>query len=205
MVCWAIEAALESRRITRLVVSSDDEKVLALANEYDPKLSLWRPSELATDTSPAIDYVNHAMRSLADAGEGEFDIIAIIQPSSPLTLPADIDGTIDLLIDSGADTAVSIVKLDHAVHPFKLKTMEADRLCSYLEEEHGRMAAHDLPNLYVRNGSVYVTRRNLIENGQIIGADCRGYVMPRERSIDINDMLDYRFACFLVAQVADDN
>lgn len=201
MVCWVIEAALKAGRINRLVVSSDDEKVLELANRYDPKLPLQRPPALATATSPAIDYVYHALRSLADAGESEFDLITIIQPSSPLTLPTDIDGTIDLLTVSGADTAVSVVKLDHAVHPLKLKTMEGGRLYPYLEEENGRMAVHELPTLFVRNGSVYATRRNVIETGKIIGTDCRGFIMPRERSIDINDLLDYRFACFLAEGV----
>ena len=62
------------------------------------------------------------------------------------------------------------------------------------------MAAHELPTIYVRNCSVYVTRREAIERGQVIGDDCRGYVMPRQRSLDINDELDWEFAEFLMAQ-----
>ncbi|NLH72429.1 MAG: acylneuraminate cytidylyltransferase family protein [Verrucomicrobia bacterium] len=198
MVCWVIEAARKAQSLDRLVVSSDDPEVLALAAGYDPGIVLERPAELATDTSPAIEYVKHALVSLERRGEEPFSVVVILQPSSPLTQPDDINATVQLLLRTGADTAVSVVRLDHAIHPVKLKIMEGDRLLPYLEEERGRLAAHELPVLYVRNCAVYATRRYVIESGQIIGADCRGYVMPRERSIDINDELDYRFAEFLV-------
>jgi len=198
LVCWVIEAARAARSLDRLVVSSDDPEVLVLAGRYDPSIALQRPPELATDTAPAIDYVKHALGYLEQRGEGPFDVVVIMQPTSPLTLPEDIDGTVQLLERSHADTAVSVVQPDQIIHPFKLKVMDGDRLLPYLQEERGRMAAHELPRIYVRNGAVYATRRHVIESGQIIGADCRGYVMPRERSIDINTDLDYRFARFLM-------
>lgn len=198
LVCWVIEAALKANSLTRLVVSSDDDEVLTLVRRYRTDLPLLRPAELATDTSPAIDYVRHALSSLEGAGEGPFDAVVILQPSSPLTLPEDMDGTVQLLERSGADTAVSVVKLDHAIHPYKLKILQGDKLLPFLQEEGGRMAAHELPELHVRNCAVYATRRRVIAAGQIIGPDCRGYIMPRERSVDINDELDFRFAQFLL-------
>ncbi len=164
----------------------------------DSKLPLERPAALADDCSPAIDYVRHALGELEGAGEGPYDAVVILQPSSPLTLPQDIDATIELLETSGADSAVSVMQLDHAAHPLKMKVMEGDRLLPYIEEERGRMAAHDLADIYVRNCSVYATRRPAIDRGQVIGEDCRGYVMPRERSLDINEELDLEFAEFLL-------
>lgn len=201
LVVWAIEAARAARALDRLVVSSDDEEVLAFASERDPALPLRRPPELADDTSPAIDYVRHALHALETSG-GRFDAVAIIQPSSPFTRSADIDATVALLQGSGADSAVSIVELDHAIHPLKLKRLEGDRLWPYLEEERGRMAAHELPRLYVRNCSVYVSRRAVIDSGAILGDDCRGFVMPAERSVDINTAHDLLFAEFLLQRGA---
>lgn len=198
LVCWVIEAARAARSLDRLVVSSDDPEVLSLARGYDPSIPLQRPAELATDTAPAIDYVKHALGYLEQRGEGPFSVVVIMQPTSPLTQPEDIDATVQLLERSHADTAVSVFQPDQVIHPFKLKVMDGDRLLPYLREERGRMAAHELPRIYVRNGAVYATRRHVIDTGQIIGPDCRGYVMPRERSIDVNDELDYRFAEFLV-------
>jgi CMP-N-acetylneuraminic acid synthetase len=200
LVAWSIEAARASRRLARLVVSSDDAEVLDIAAGYDPGLALARPAELADDESPAIDFVRHALEVLERDGHKPFDAVAIVQPSSPLTLPEDIDATIELLITSGADSAVSVMQLDHAVHPLKMKVLQGDRLLPYLEEERGRMAAHQLPTIYARNCSVYVTRRRAIDAGQVIGDDCRGYVMPRERSLDINEELDLQFAEFLVSR-----
>ena len=200
LVAWQIENGLAARRIDRLVVSSDAPEVLEIARGYDPELPLERPAELATDTSPAIDYVRHALQTLEARGEGPFDVIAILQPTSPLTRPEDVDGTIDLLLETGADTAVSVVRVEHAIHPLKLKVMEKDRLLPYLEEEEGRMAAHELPDVYVRNCSVYATRRGVVEAGTIIGPDCRGYVMPRERSVDINDEVDWALAEVLLGR-----
>jgi CMP-N-acetylneuraminic acid synthetase len=202
LVLRAIEAARGARSVARVVVSSDDPEVLAIARAVDPAIALERPAAISGDTAPAIDYVRHALATLEGAGEARFDAVCIVQPSSPLTLSEDIDATVALCERTGADSAVSVMKLDHAVHPVKLKTLQGDRLVPYLEEERGRMAEHELPALYVRNCAVYVTRRAAVERGQIIGDDCRGYVMPRERSVDINDELDFKFAQFLFAEAS---
>jgi len=200
LVSWAIEAALASKLLSKLVVSSDDEDVLAIAGRYDSSSVLERPAHLAGDESPAIDYVMHALKELEADGQEKFEVIAIIQPSSPLTLPVDIDGTIQLLLKTGADTAVSVTGLDHAVHPIKMKLLQGDRLLPYVEEEKGRMAAHQLPQVFVRNCAVYASRRAVVEGGQFIGKDCRGYQMPRERSVDINERIDLEFARFLMTK-----
>jgi CMP-N,N'-diacetyllegionaminic acid synthase len=197
LVCYVMEAALKSSCITRVVVSSDSNEVLELAVKYPNIYFIERPAELADDHSPAIDYVKHTLQMLKE----EFDMVVILQPSSPLTLPDDIDGTINLLLQHPeADSSVSVMKLDHAIHPVKMKVMKNDILLPYLEEENGRMAAHELPELYVRNCSVYVSRCSTIDGGKIIGEHCMGFLMPRERSVDINDPIDFAFAEFLIQQ-----
>jgi len=199
LVEWALDAALGARTLDRVVVSSDDPWILDLARRRDPALALPRPAALATETALALDYVRHALDTLESAGEETYEAIAIVQPTSPLTRSEDIDATVELLASSGADSAVTVVRLDHAIHPRKLKILEGDRLRPYWQEEDGRMAAHELPPLYVRNGAVYASRRRVIDGGAILGEDCRAHPMPRERSVDINDALDFRFAEFLLA------
>ena len=198
LVTWVIEAALNSKTLDRVVVSSDDDETLDIAGEYEGVLPIRRPAELSDDTALAIDYVRHSLAILEKTEGAVFDAVVILQPSSPLTRTMDIDATVRLLEDSGADSAVSVVKLDHAIHPAKLKEMRGDQLISYIEEEKGRMAEHELPPLYVRNCSVYATRMGVVGEGKIIGDDCRGYIMPREFSIDINDETDMLFAEFLL-------
>lgn len=199
LVAWSIEACRSARCFSRVVVSSDDEEVLSIAKQYDPELPLRRPAELCTDTSLAIEFVRHTLNTLETPSVFPFDVVVIVQPSSPFTTAADIDGTVELLLQSGADSAASVMEIDHALHPLKLKILQGDRLLPYFEEERGRMAAHDLPKLYVRNCSVYASLRRVHDAGKILGDDCRGYVMPRERSIDINDELDWKFTQFLAA------
>ncbi len=204
LVARVIEAALAAESLDRVVVSSDSPEVLAVAASYGADLPLKRPAEFATDTAPASEYVRHALDTLEAAGEGPFGAIVILQPSSPFTLPEDIDATVALLRESGADSAVSVMAVDHAVHPVKLKRMEGDRLLPYFEEERGRMAAHELPEVHVRNCAVYAVHRETAERaargGELLGEDSRGYLMPPERSIDINEEVDLAFAEFLLAR-----
>lgn len=200
LVVWALEAALQARRLSTVLLSSDDEEILLIGSSIAGVRPLRRPPELSGDKAPAIDYVRHALGEAAAPGDAPYDAVAIVQPSSPFTTGSDIDAVVDLLFRSGAESAASVVKLDHAIQPAKLKRLEGDKLVSYLEEEGGRMAEHELPTLYVRNGSVYAALASTVSSGAVVGRDCRGYVMPRERSIDINDELDFEFACFLMGR-----
>jgi CMP-N,N'-diacetyllegionaminic acid synthase len=195
---YVLAATAAAKLPTDVVVNSDSEEVLALGHGYANFHCLLRPAALSTDRSPAIDYVTHTLAYMESLGKPAYDAVAIIQPTSPFTLAADIDATIALLANSGADTAVSITEIPHDLNPLKLKVLRDERLAPYFEEETGRMAAHDLPQVYIRNGAVYVTTLETIRKGQIIGLDCRGYLMPRERSVDINDDFDWRLAEFLL-------
>lgn len=192
-----LEAALGARLLARVVVSSEDRELLQIARSYGPTIAQIRPAELAADTSLVIRTVRHVLNELESAGESPFEAVAILQASSPFTTSADIDAVVDLLERSGADSAVGVSPVDFTFHPAKLKLLEGDRLRPFLMDEQGRMAAHELPPVYARNGSVYASRRRVIEQDRVLGDDCRGYVMPRERSVDINDELDWEFAEFL--------
>jgi CMP-N,N'-diacetyllegionaminic acid synthase len=191
LITYSIASALNSTLITDIAVSSDSEEVLQIASNYQSVKAIKRPAELAGDLSPAIDYVKHAMEQYEKA----FDYVVIIQASSPLTHSNDINQTIQLLLNHPeADSSVSVMHLDHAIHPVKLKTMKDNVLLPYWEEENGRMAAHELPELFVRNCAVYVSSKKSLESGKIIGDHCLGYLMPRERSVDINELIDFEFA-----------
>ena len=195
LVSWALDAAVRASRLTHVVLSSDDDEILALAPST--VTALRRPAEIADDRAPAIAYVRHALETLGPE-RGPFDAVCIVQPTSPFTTPADVDAVIGLLLDTGASSAVSVQQVEHATHPLKMKRMAGTQLLPYLEDERGRMSEHELEKVYVRNGSVYVSWCRTIAGGSILGDDSRGYVMPRERSIDINDELDFAFAEFLL-------
>lgn len=193
----AISQGLNSKLITTLALSSDSEEVLNIGSKYTGVVLLKRPAEIADDHSPAIDYVRHALKVLEI--DKIFDLVVILQPSSPLRTSGDIDQTIQLLIDNpDADSAVSVVLLDHMVHPYKLKRMHQNTLLPFIEDEAGRFAANELPPVYVRNCAVYATwRANLETRPDVIGEKSLGYLMPSDTSVDINTQLDFDFAEFL--------
>jgi CMP-N-acetylneuraminic acid synthetase len=196
----AIQQGLASKYITTLAVSSDSDDVLNIAKQYKNVQALKRPAEISDDLSPAIDYIRHALIKLEN--DIPFDMVVILQPSSPLRSSADIDSTIELLLQHPeADSAVSVVKLDHMVHPYKLKVMEQHVLLPFIEDEAGRFAAQDLPDIYVRNCAVYATwRKDLETRKDVIGLKSMGYIMPADSSVDINENLDFEFAEFLYAK-----
>jgi CMP-N,N'-diacetyllegionaminic acid synthase len=193
LVDIAIEQSLAAKTLTDIVLSTDSKDVLEIGRKYPDIICLERPVEISDDKSPAIDYVKHTLAVLEPQKGYIYDMVVIIQPSSPLRTPQDIDKTVELLIaNPNKESSVSVVLVDHMIHPLKLKVMQGDTLLPYLEEEKGRFASHELPDIYVRNCAVYVTRRECLENRvDVISPNSVGYVMSSETSVDINSMLDF--------------
>lgn len=196
LVRRALERSLAAGCFALVALSSDDEAVLAEADGLDVAL-VRRPPELATDTSTAADAALHALQVVDDGGD-PFEALAIVQCTSPFTAPDDLAGAVELLERTGAESVVSVVRVAAAQHPRKLKRLEGDRLLPYLEDDP-LTPSHELPPLWVRNGSVYVFRRDVVERG-LEADDVRGYEMPPERSFDIDTAEDLAFAKFLVGR-----
>jgi CMP-N-acetylneuraminic acid synthetase len=194
LVRRALETAVAARCFELVALSSDDEEILAEAEGLEV-VSLRRPPELATETALAKDVLLHALRALDEAAN-PFAAVALVQCTSPFTAPEDVAGTVALLARTGAESAVSVVRLEAAQHPLKLKRLEGDRLLPYQEDDRWA-PSHELPPLWIRNGSVYVFRRDVVERG-LDADDVRGYEMPAERSFDIDTPRDLAFAEFLV-------
>ena len=193
LVRRALETSLASGAFDTVALSSDDDEILAEARGL-PVVAVKRPPELATAEARVNDVVRHV---LAVVG-GDFDAVAIVQATSPFTTPDDIAGTVALLASTGAESAVSVVRLDAALHPAKLKRLEGDRLLPYLDDDR-LTPSHELPPLWVRNGSVYAFRRDVAEAGIESALDVRGYEMPPERSLDIDTPRDLLLAELMLA------
>ncbi|HXH88072.1 MAG TPA: acylneuraminate cytidylyltransferase family protein [Gaiellaceae bacterium] len=179
-----------------VALSSDDDEILAEAEGLEV-VAVPRPSSLGTATTRTFDVVQHALGTLERPGR--FDAVAVIQATSPFTLPGDLAGALALLEETGAASVVSVSRLEPGRHPLKLKRLDADwRLTPYLAED-GLTPSHELPPLWVRNGSIYLSRRFVLDGGRLIDEnDVRGYEMPTERSFDIDTPRDLAFARFLV-------
>jgi CMP-N-acetylneuraminic acid synthetase len=196
LVRRALETAVAAGCFDVVALSSDDDEILAEADGLDV-VALRRPAELATATARAADVVRHALAELDDPA-APFEAVAIVQATSPFTAPEDLAATVELLERTGAGSAVSVARIDAALHPAKLKRLEGDRLLPFLEDDR-LTPSHELPPLWVRNGSIYAFRRDVADGG-LETDDVRGHEMPAERSFDIDTPRDLALAELLVGR-----
>ena len=197
LVRRALRTAVEAGCFERVALSTEDAEIAAEASGLDVTV-LERPVELASDDALAVDVVRHALQALEQ--EGRYEAVAVVQATSPFTSPADVAGAVAMLDRTGAASVVSVVKVEAGLHPLKLKLLEGDRLVPYLEED-GLAPSQLLPELWMRNGSIYVSRRDVLDTGRLLDeSDVRAYVMPAERSLDIDTPRDLAFARFLLEQ-----
>ena len=188
MLAYSIEEALKSEYIHRYVVSSDDEEILEVAKAYGADV-IRRPSNLAQDDTPSWDAVRHALLQCEEQ-DGEYDLIADIRCTNPLKTVDDIDGAISKLIKTGAD---SVVGVSECLHPYRIKQLFQDRIIDFGGPEPDGYNRQDLhPKSYVRNGSIYITRRAAFMEHIYIkaSAETRPWVMPAERSVNVDTELD---------------
>ncbi len=200
LIEYTYRAARESRRLTRVILSSDDPEIIATARAAGIEVPFVRPAELAADDTPSLPVVQHAVRAV-EAGGARVDVVVLLQPTSPLRTAAHIDAAVDLLLETGADSVVTVVEVPHNFNPVSLLRIEDGRLVPWMAGEGNRiLRRQDKPRVFARNGAaVYAVRRDvLMEEGSLFGRDCRPLVMAREESIDIDDESDLRIAAALL-------
>lgn len=191
LLAYSIEIARKSRLITDLILSTDDEAIASIGREWGIDVPFLRPAELATDTAGHVDVMQHAVRFMEERNGMQYYGVVILQPTSPFRLVEDIDEALKKFVDSGADSAVSVVELE-GDHPIKIKKMEGDRVLPYCFPEPEGVRRQDLSVAYKRSGAVYVVRRSvLMEQGKIFGEYVVGHIIPKERSIDIDTEFDW--------------
>lgn len=190
LIAYTIEAAQQCADITRLLVSTDNADIESISRDYGVEV-FRHPPELSTEGKATFPVIRHVVRDLIDSGE-VFELVTTMRATSPLRAPEDITKAINLLIQTNADSAVSLVA-DPTGHPIRLKTLDEELRVTSLQagEEDAPIIRQQLPIVYRRNGAVYVTKTNTVLEGSLFGNDSRGYIMPKERSININDEVDF--------------
>lgn len=202
LVEWALRCAVASESFDRIIVTSDDEATLRTADRLRPGSSLRRPEAISGHLAPAEGYVHHAVSVEKAAGRGPYDVVVLLQPTSPFRLPEDIQRTIDALDRNDADVAVTIVRVPHDIHPAKFKSLDGERLVPLFGEETGR-TFDELPPVFVRDGGVYALRSGQLSKDDMLHGLNVGIEVPRERAIDINDEVDLAFAEFMWTKLKD--
>jgi CMP-N,N'-diacetyllegionaminic acid synthase len=189
LIAWTAEAALSSS-LARTVLSTDSEEIRAAGVALGLEAPFLRPDALARDDTPTLPVLQDVVRRLEAEGD-VYDAVFTLQPTNPLRTRNDIDGAIALLASSGADSVISFVDVGER-HPARMKLIDTNGRVidpSFAEQFEGQRR-QDLPPLWLRDGSVYVTRRDVIMSGSIKGRDCRAWKMPLERSCNIDTPFD---------------
>jgi N-acylneuraminate cytidylyltransferase len=185
LIAWSIEQAQASRYLDRVVLSTEDEEIARLGREWGADVPFLRPAELATDEVPGVEPVLHALQQLES-----FDYVVLLQPTSPLRSASDIDGAIELCAQAAAWSCVSVTPVRE--NPLLMYWLDGNELRPLIAER-----VHPVTRpFYLLNGAVYVARTEwLCRHRTFVTEDTIAYVMPAERSLDIDTEADLaRFA-----------
>ncbi|MCF8095437.1 MAG: acylneuraminate cytidylyltransferase family protein [Desulfobacteraceae bacterium] len=196
LVQRAVEAGLGSRHIEKVLISTDDPQIAEEAVEKGAWCPFLRPKELAADDSPAVETYIHIINKLKEGFDISFDALCILQPTSPLRQVRDVDAAIKLFFEKNADSVVSYCK---AAHPLQWhRYVDANLVLREVFNDPRVKNRQEYSDTYLPNGAVFVFRPGIILKRLYYTENSYAYLMPKERSIDIDDWSDFKCAEALV-------
>ncbi|MGZ8920082.1 MAG: acylneuraminate cytidylyltransferase family protein [Limisphaerales bacterium] len=194
LICHSIDAAKGCKSVSHFLVSTDDPEITQIATSWGAEV-LPRPAELAQDATPMPKVIHHVLR---ERGTG-FDIILLLQPTCPQRTPEDIDAALAAFENLQVQSVMSVYQVeDH--HPGRMYQLESGRLAP-LFPEWIAARRQDLPAIYHRNGAIYACRVDHFKRtGFLWDERPVPYVMPRNRSLNIDDPFDFEIAEFIYSR-----
>jgi len=199
LMVWTIETALRCRRLADVVVTTDSEEIQGIAISAGAKAPFLRPADMATDLAPVIPVLQHALATMETIERRTYSHVAMLQPTTPLKIPDDVDGALERLLSETVDSVISVRLVDND-HPMKMKRFtgvdgHTGYLVDYERPPMENPPRQILPPVYTVNGAIYAVKRSiLMERSSLQGDRCVGYVMPASRSINIDSEDDFFLA-----------
>ena len=192
LLAYTAEAALAAQKLTRVILTTEDEEIAEVGRNYGLEVPFLRPIELAQDTTPTLPVIEHALEQLEANGE-KFDAVCLLQPTNPLRRAEDIDNCINLLETTDADSVVSVLSVPAEYNPKWVYWMTDDGKISLSTGENEPIPRRqDLPAAFHRDGTIYVTRREIIrEAGNLYGSKVQGYKIDSRYSLNIDTEADW--------------
>jgi len=185
LIAWSIDAAKRSRYIDRIVLSSEDSEIIDVAKKWGCNVPFIRPENLATDESSTIDVVLHAMKHLPN-----YDLLVLLQPTSPLRIATDIDACIEICVQDKIKTCASVTETEKS--PYWMYFLdEKGGMQPIMGNEKTPQRRQDAPPVFVLNGAVYVAHYEwLLKHKMFVNSETIAYPMPKIRSLDIDTKAD---------------
>lgn len=194
LIAWTIDAAKKSQYVDRIIVSTDDAEIATISKNYGAMVPFMRPDYLASDTASSNDVILHALQALNEY----YDLIVVLQPTSPLRNHSHIDHSLEMLIENNAEGIVSVTPCEHS--PLWSNILPDDGCMDNFLNEYSNLRSQDLPQYFRLNGALYsFTSESLLQNsGVVYSKHVYAYVISGEHSVDIDSQLDFDFAEFLI-------
>jgi len=195
LIAYTIEEAKKSKYISKVIVSTEDDEIAKISNKYGAEI-IKRPQELAKDDTPTIDVVLHILEKLINKNIKP-DIVILLQPTSPLRTFQDIDNAINLFIENNCDSVVSVCEIAHS--PYWSFKIENGYLKPLLGEKYLKKRRQELPKVYIPNGALFIATPEVLQKYKTFYCKkTMPYIMPIERSVDIDNELDFLLAELLM-------
>lgn len=191
LIAYSIEAAKKSDYVDEVFVSTDSEKIANVAKEYGASVPFLRPAELASDTSKSIDAIIYTIETLKKNGIA-FDILVLLQPTSPLRITDDIDGALYTFAKESFKSLVSVSEVND--NPILIRTIDDDGTLRRLLNTDSSIRRQDMKKYYRVNGSIYINLISEININTSFNDNELPYIIPQERAVDIDELKDLAIA-----------
>jgi CMP-N,N'-diacetyllegionaminic acid synthase len=203
LIAYSVEQAKRSRYIDRVIVSTEDEEIAKISKQYGAEVPFVRPVELAGDEVSTIDVLLHAIHWMEEEDTYHFDILVLLHTTTPLRRTIDIDACIEKLIEKKADNVFSVTEAHRNPYFNMVEVGDDGRIA--LSKKGSFTSRQNAPKVYDMNSSIYVWWKDILKmEKKIFLKNSCIYVMPKERSIDIDEPLDFRIAEFLIKDQSSD-
>lgn len=191
LIAWTIDAARASSCLDAVVVSTDDSSIAAIAAKHGAEVPFLRPADLAGDTASSIDVVIHAIDALAAEGR-VFDLVVLLEPTSPLREASDIDNGVSRMLSMGAGAVVSVCRAESAHPAFMYRQRADERLVPFMERQPTGLRRQEIEPLFFLEGSLYASRIDVLRaKRSFYHDDTIAYEVPKWKSIEIDDLDDF--------------
>ena len=197
LIAYTIEQSLQSEYIDRTIVSTEDREIADISRQYGAEVPFMRPDDLAGDQVATVDVLLHTINWLEEEDKYNFDILVLLHTTTPLRAVKDIDSCIRLLVEAKADDVFSVTEA-HRNPYFNMVEIKQDGKVM-LSKEGTFASRQNAPKVYDMNSSIYVWWKDILKSEKkIFLKNSRIYIMSKERSLDIDDNLDFKIAEFLI-------
>ncbi len=198
LICHTIKAALDASSISRVIVSTDDDLIATAALECGAEVPFKRPKELADDESMVMDAYLYTVDRISDNSGIIIDSFVALLPTAPLRLAKDIDNAIEIFSEKDADSVISITEAEVPIEWYR-KIDHKGVLMDYFSDASAIKNRQDFNLLYIPNGSIYVfNTEKLRQTRKYYMERTYPYIMPKNRSADIDELLDFEWVEFLL-------